>query len=419
MGVTNYYYKNITPSQTHGLTEIYPSTAPQMVLIIGHGFGERNAGDLAGCIKSSGWGGWANIKAAADAYGVIQIYINTIHDYEFGEYQFALQWARDKYGSVLHNDIWVLGHSLGSYGAGKYAFKDVDFCSKIAGWVVSASGNFLSFATTGGSNLWENLVDHNLRVWGVTAENDTVSGTSPVVITTIYDEMKALDANAEVIKTVFPNTEWSAAASHNQVLARITQRPMYYSGGNFALITDGILPGDIVLNLYEWMIMNPRGGAYIDPTLSAPAYGGPTPAENPITKITGPFCEDLAASYIAHETDTAEAEVPILLEDGTNVFLPENAVGSIEGVECVEGEEKCCNEPSIFTFENSVRTEITWTQSMKDKHGLYPDVQVMYFDQDISAFRVDLLTRNAFVGKPPTKLLIDHGGPSTGIIKII
>jgi pimeloyl-ACP methyl ester carboxylesterase len=285
MGVTTYYYKGKTADQTKGLTEIYPTTTPKMVLLIGHGIGERNSGDLTGCKKSSGWGGWGNIKAAADTYGIIQIYVNTSNNYENGEYQFCLAWAKKKYSALgLTNKIWVLGHSLGSYGAGRYAFKDTAFCSPIAGWIMSGPGNFLSFATTDGINLWQNLVTYGIKVWGVTAENDTCMGTSPTVITTSYSSVKAIDAGARIIKTVFPDTEWSCEVSHNQVLNRITSRPMYYSGGNFKLITTGLLTANnIVMNIYQWMLSNPRTSNYQDPTSTyiGPQY--PTPQGTTIT----------------------------------------------------------------------------------------------------------------------------------------
>ncbi len=283
MGVTTYYYKGKTADQTHGLTEIYPSSTPKMILIIGHGIGERSTAaedeNITALKRSSGWGGWSNIKAAADTYGVIQLYISTKNNYEYGEYQFALAWAKKKYSALgLNNKIWVLGHSLGSYGAGRYAFKDITFCQGIAGWIMSASGNFLSYATTDGINLWQNLVDYGIKVWGVTAENDTCNNTTPTVITTMYSSVKAINSSAHVLKSVFPDTEWSCSTSHNAVLGRITQRPMYYSGGNFKLITTGeSTSNDIVMNIYQWMLANPRTSNYADPTTSYIGATYPTP----------------------------------------------------------------------------------------------------------------------------------------------
>jgi len=283
MATTTYYYKNKTPDQTKGLTEVYPSVTPKGVIIVGHGIGERNIGDLAGCKESSGWPGWGGLKAGADIYGFILVFINTNNNYELQEYQFGLSWAKKKYAALgLTNKIWVLGHSLGSYGAGRYAFTDNTFASQIAGWIMSASGNFLSFADDDDPTLWQILVTNEVKVWGVTAVNDLCSNTTPDVITTMYSSVKAIDADAHVLKSVFPNTEWDCATSHNAVLNRITSRPMYYSGGNFKIITTGQLTSgnpDIKMNIFQWMLANPRTSIYKDPTL---VYGATTMPEYPV-----------------------------------------------------------------------------------------------------------------------------------------
>jgi pimeloyl-ACP methyl ester carboxylesterase len=327
MGTTTYYYKNKTSTQTHGLTEIYPTITPKMVLIIGHGLGERNTGDITGCKKSSGWGGWANIKAAADVYGIIQIYINTTNNYEFGEYQFALSWAKKKYSTLgLNNKIWVLGHSLGSYGAGRYAFKDTTFCQGVAGWIMSASGDFTPFALTGG-NLWQNLVTYQVKVWGVTATNDTVSGTTPAPITEMYSEVKALDAGAHVMKTVFPNTEWTAASSHNQVLNRITGRPLYYSGGNWKLITTGLLTvNNIQMNLYQWMLSNPRTSTYQDPTQAYIGAQYPTPPASASIEIKDYNITAGGVVLLTWTDNTSEYLRPLSGDSVDNIYIRKDSL---------------------------------------------------------------------------------------------
>jgi hypothetical protein len=296
MGTITYFPKGSSYSSTQGVTLWYPAVAPKMILIVGHGRGERNdgayyAGDnTRGILKSFSWGGWGNIKAKADIYGIILIFINTTSNYENGEYQNALTWARARYPTLI-NMIWVIGHSLGSYGAGKYAFEDATFASRIAGWIMSASGNFLS----GVNNLYTNLVNNNVKFWGVTATNDTVSDTSPAVITTVYAQLKALNSNAHAIRTVFPSTEWpndypvdaptGSKTAHNAVLSRITGSPLYYSKGNWYLITQGITSSlTIKMNVYQWMLSNPKTSIYQDPTLtfSGPKYSNPvTPPPPP------------------------------------------------------------------------------------------------------------------------------------------
>lgn len=328
MGTTTYFYKGKTADQTQGLTEIYPSVTPKMVLIIGHGIGERNSGDLNGCKLSSGWGGWANIKLAADVYGIIQIYINTSNNYENGEYQFALAWAKKKYSALgLNNKIWVLGHSLGSYGAGRYAFADNTFASQIAGWIMSASGNFLSYVDDHSPTTWQILNNNGVKIWGVTAENDTCKGTTPTVITTMYSAIKGLNANAHVIKSVFPDTEWDCATSHNAVLSRITQRPMYYSGGNFKLITTGLLTANnIQMNIYQWMLSNPRTSNYQDPTS---AYTGPTYPVSPDTTVEikdyniNPGVN--AAVLITYKDNTNQTIKAASGDSITNIYIRKNS----------------------------------------------------------------------------------------------
>jgi hypothetical protein len=285
MGVTAYYYKGLTPDQTQGLTEIYPTTTPKMILVIGHGIGERNAGDLAGCKESSGWGGWGNIKVNSDKHGVIQIYINTAGSYGANEYEFAVEWAKKKYPHLADN-IWCLGHSLGMYGFGKYPLRKAAFCAQIAGFIHSAGGNFIDSTI---SVAWDNIIRNGLKVWGVTAVNDQALKDNGTILTSMFNGIKALDAGAHVIKTIFPATEWPAPdlddKAHNAVLGRLTQAPMYYSKGNISLITQGIMPGKpVLMNLYQWMISNPRGSVYQDPTevFTGPKYlDAPIPAPTP------------------------------------------------------------------------------------------------------------------------------------------
>ena len=281
MGTIKYHPKGETPEQIQGLTEIIPAIDPRIALIIGHGIGERNAGDLAGCEESSGWPGWGNIKVGADKYGVLQVYINTTHDYEYQEYQFAVDWVLKHYPQLKDN-IWVLGHSLGSFGFGKYGATGETLMPKLAGWIDSASGNFGDIP-----EVYKNIIDAKVRWWGVTSENDTASGTNPIAVTRVYDKVKALKADAPVILTEFPATEWPTPAggtgsktAHNAVLGRITQPSMYYSKGNIGLITKGIPTQTVKMNLYEWMLSNPRGSVYQPPTgdYKGPVYEAAQPA---------------------------------------------------------------------------------------------------------------------------------------------
>ncbi len=143
----------------------------------------------------------------------------------------------------------------------------------------------------------------------------------------------------------------------------------------------------------------------------------------PVDMIIGPFCYLISDTYIAHETENVPDNlVPILMEDGTNNILPENAAISLYGTICVDPQEVCCVEPDTFTFINQTRTEIIYGGSLKERHGAYPSVLVYYYQETETSGEIIILgtyTRISMVGNPPTKIIVDHGGPATGIIKIV
>lgn len=139
----------------------------------------------------------------------------------------------------------------------------------------------------------------------------------------------------------------------------------------------------------------------------------------PITHIYGPECLSIVYDYIAHETDTAEAEVPIITEDEM-VIIPEDAVFGGGDIECLPGDVVCCVEPSVFLFTNQLRTEIVWGDVMRTRHGHSPSVFVYYYSSVDGSFSiVGDYTKIAFVGNPLTKIVVDHGGLSTGFLKVV
>jgi hypothetical protein len=145
----------------------------------------------------------------------------------------------------------------------------------------------------------------------------------------------------------------------------------------------------------------------------------------PIDTISGPFCELLIANYIAHETETAEAPVPIIMEDTGENILPENAFTGIYGFECFEGEEVCCGETTEIKFIDALETIIPYGPVLQAKHGITPTVFVMYYepgpdgDEENSFFRIGgTLTPIFLDGDPTTQIRINHGGKSTGIVKL-
>jgi len=141
----------------------------------------------------------------------------------------------------------------------------------------------------------------------------------------------------------------------------------------------------------------------------------------PIDSISGPFCEDLSIEYIAHDTDTQAVPNPLIVEDGSGEFIvPENYGTGLYGIECIEGQEICCVEPTVIHFTNQLVSDITYTPSLYLQHGNSPTVMVYYY-LGIDGFQIlGALSRISIYGQPvPERIYIDHGGLATGIIKIV
>jgi hypothetical protein len=150
----------------------------------------------------------------------------------------------------------------------------------------------------------------------------------------------------------------------------------------------------------------------------------------PITVIRGPFCEQLFGDYIAHETENApDLLVPIIMEDGSGNILPEDAAFGLYGVICADGQSVCCNPPTEVRFVNQTKTEIGYGPSLRAKHGRWPQVYLYYYNvvEEVGELNIiGVLTRVSIQREltklgigDPEKIIIDHGGVATGIVKIV
>lgn len=73
----------------------------------------------------------------------------------------------------------------------------------------------------------------------------------------------------------------------------------------------------------------------------------------------------------------------------------------------------CCT-PTIQPFFNASSTTISYSPFMVEQYGSQPDVQVFYKEGTEYVLSNDM---NAVVFNGST-IVVDHGGPNTGIIKI-
>ena len=130
----------------------------------------------------------------------------------------------------------------------------------------------------------------------------------------------------------------------------------------------------------------------------------------PINKIIGPFGSELKNALIKI---TTEDGFGIITEDGEQIIQENDIV-----LEAGSGGNACC-PPSLFDFVNEEETVITYNQDLINKHGRTPRVNAYYFNE-VSGFYVGgIYTKIAFEGLPVQNIRINHGGVSTGFIKLV
>lgn len=271
----NIKYLPKSATQQFGLAIAYPSdynpSHRYMTWLIGHGAGETGNGSITALQKVVGWGGFEQLLLAVDQHKFIAVFLNTATNYSTKEYQFAKEYVKANL-PYKRGAIWVLGHSLGSYGAGNYAFTDPSFTdSDIAGWFISSTGGFVQRTI-----LYDNIIRNNIRIWGVTAENDAV--VPYTYVTRVQDTILSRDSSYPVIMTVFPSTTWpNGITAHNATVGRLlalSATQLIYSG------TRGKIPSNVSgfkMNRYQWAESNPRGSIYQPPTN---AFVGPIFPDN-------------------------------------------------------------------------------------------------------------------------------------------
>lgn len=76
----------------------------------------------------------------------------------------------------------------------------------------------------------------------------------------------------------------------------------------------------------------------------------------------------------------------------------------------------CCS-PLIVPFYNVSSSTINYGPSLQTQFGLAPNVTVTYWDgtQYVAA---GIMTEIKLVGFPVTQIVVEHGGASSGLIKI-
>jgi hypothetical protein len=291
----------------------YISSKKYPTWLVCHGLGEINDGSLAGITHTYEHPLFEYLRAKADQYGIILVFVNTdSHFYSRGEIPWNLDWAEANLPTDK-NQNGLIAHSLGFYGSSHYALTDPAFCARLAVIFPSSSGPYPD-----NSPIFKNMVDANNRVWAICSLQDAGdpatgdSGTNFHHTAKIYTEMKALRSDAKVMLTTIPAgtfkdsaTQKAGNIAHNAAIGRLTDGLVYLN----AAITQGI-PADLPLkmDIYQWALSNPRGSAYRPPTesfasvtspVSSPVQAPPITPSNPKTirsMIFGP--DGISASIV-------------------------------------------------------------------------------------------------------------------------
>lgn len=79
---------------------------------------------------------------------------------------------------------------------------------------------------------------------------------------------------------------------------------------------------------------------------------------------------------------------------------------------------KCCPSTTV-QFINKSQSTIPYTEQMRDLYGRVPRVQIAYFDPEANDYYIsNNQTLVKLTGNPVSNIVIDHGGVSTGMVKI-
>lgn len=79
----------------------------------------------------------------------------------------------------------------------------------------------------------------------------------------------------------------------------------------------------------------------------------------------------------------------------------------------------CC-APTIVPFYNVASSRVNYTDTLRNTYGNVPKVEVSYFDEDNNEFYIsNNQTRVSLSGNPVNMININHGGPASGVIRIV
>lgn len=252
----------------------YSPTKTYRIIFFIHGIGECASGSKYYLDRLAAWiKGNSFLLDYVDKYDFILVapnYLNTTGT--SGEKPRVCKWILERMLSLYPaktDSVTFIGHSNGAHTLMTYAFLDNDFSAKVTNFVPSSSGpvNALTFPN----------IANNCRTWGICAIGDKTTSYNNTA--QLADKLPAINPRTMALVTIFPTSRWSSDVNpHDMTLGQLTKSPPAFV--TLSGITKG-LAGAPKMDLYQWIISNPRGSVpqLPDHAFVGPKYEGDVPVE--------------------------------------------------------------------------------------------------------------------------------------------
>lgn len=238
-------YAIVTPSDFSSSTK-YP------IIIVGSDSTKVGDGSLAKLDLVANWAGYNEFKAATDVFKFVILFIQTIHEYEYGELQFAVNVAKSLQYATATN-IHFYGYDIGAMAFAREAGSDPVFAASFATVKLDAQ----SCGATASSS--QNIADARTPVWVSHAFDDTVF---PYTCSSNF-------ASAVSTKGGISFYTQYITAGHNipnRTLTAYGQAPNTWLPatpiGNYAATGYN----NPKMSWYQWFMSNRRGAPFVSPS---------------------------------------------------------------------------------------------------------------------------------------------------------
>lgn len=199
----------------------------------GHDYGYTNQGsqEATGIVlnRVNTWGSSSSMSNAADFFGFNIITMSAKHEYDFGEYQTAILYARD---ILKASKITLIVNSLGGYGLLEQLTEDAQLASMIDVilWIVPGPG---AHTISNEQIIAKRLAAAGVKNWFLTVENDVASGTSPTVAINMHKTI--LSYGGSSFLTVYKSGIWTDSDAHQLYFRAIPAWYQTKAPGNYTL----------------------------------------------------------------------------------------------------------------------------------------------------------------------------------------